>query len=424
MARYKDRKNPEAGQTIALLAVFIVVLFVFASLAIDVGVLFTARTSAQHVADAAALAGVFTFTDPCTASPLPTGCPAGSTSQPAAAINAAKATAGKNSVMGQSVTLADTFAVCSTLPTTFSAGSQGAICVDTPNRRVTVVVARQGTNGIATYFARVISPDLVSVRVHATAEAGSGATGSKCVKPVYIPNTILTTLNPPSAACTSTPKQIIFDPANNNQLTDWAKSKLGQCVNMRPTRPSDSGLPAPGQFFSLDFGSGANTYRCVWANCLNTPSCNADTAAIQCNNSYPVKTGDMVGPLKQGVNGLIGSPQDTWISVDQYQTALGVSSTSRSLVIAPVWDNCSQPITTGTAGQTAKVLGFIEVFVDQLSNSAVPGCLGATSGTGGGGSWVEAHLVNQISCGTSTGTIAGSTATGPYGVPIRLVKTP
>src|SRR5882724_9174268 len=422
MPRHKDRNNPEAGQTIALLAVFIAVLFVFASLAIDVGVLFTARTSAQHVADAAALAGVFTFTDPCTASPLPTGCPAGSTSQPTAAINAAKATAGKNSIMGQSVTLADTFTVCSALPTTFATGSQGAICVDKANQRVTVVVGRQGSNGIATYFARVISPDLVSVRVHATAEAGTGATGSKCVKPVYIPNTILSSLGP--GGCTTTPKQIIFDPANSNQLTAWAKSKLGQCVNMRPTRPSDSGLPAPGQFFSLDFGSGANTYRCVWANCLNTPSCNADISEIQCKGSYPVKTGDMVGPLKQGVNGLIGSPQDTWISIDQYQTPLGVSSTSKSLVIAPVWDNCSQPITSGTAGQTAKVLGFVEVFVDQLSNSAVPGCLGASTGTGGGGSWVEAHLVNQISCGTSDGTIAGSTVTGPYGAPIRLVKTP
>jgi hypothetical protein len=33
-------------------------------------------------------------------------------------------------------------------------------------------------------------------------------------------------------------------------------------------------------------------------------------------------------------------------------------------------------------------------------------------------------MVNEISCGDSTGSISGVTATGPYGVPIRLLKTP
>ncbi len=49
-------KGSERGVTLPLTALFLVVLFVFAALAIDLGIAFTARTSAQHVADAAALA--------------------------------------------------------------------------------------------------------------------------------------------------------------------------------------------------------------------------------------------------------------------------------------------------------------------------------------------------------------------------------
>src|SRR5215468_2184327 len=51
----------ERGLTIPMLALFIVVLIVMAALAVDLGLLYTARTSAQHAADAAALAGAFTF---------------------------------------------------------------------------------------------------------------------------------------------------------------------------------------------------------------------------------------------------------------------------------------------------------------------------------------------------------------------------
>ena len=62
MRRGKDRR-PEKGMTLPLVAVFIVVLFAFAALAIDLGILYTARTSAQHAADAGALAGAAVFSN-------------------------------------------------------------------------------------------------------------------------------------------------------------------------------------------------------------------------------------------------------------------------------------------------------------------------------------------------------------------------
>src|SRR5437879_3423852 len=85
--------NHERGMTIVMVAISILLLMAMAALAVDVGVLYTARTSAQHAADSAALAGAYTFT----LTTLP---------QPQSAQNAAIAMAAKNAVMGTAVTLA------------------------------------------------------------------------------------------------------------------------------------------------------------------------------------------------------------------------------------------------------------------------------------------------------------------------------
>jgi uncharacterized membrane protein len=70
------RPNRESGLTILMLAV-------------DLGVLYTARTSAQHAADAAALAGAFTYVTNPTAS-NPTG----------TATAAAMSAAAQNEILG------------------------------------------------------------------------------------------------------------------------------------------------------------------------------------------------------------------------------------------------------------------------------------------------------------------------------------
>ncbi len=51
----------ERGYIIVTTAMLLVVFLGFGALAIDVGLLYSARTSAQRAADAAALAGAFTF---------------------------------------------------------------------------------------------------------------------------------------------------------------------------------------------------------------------------------------------------------------------------------------------------------------------------------------------------------------------------
>ncbi len=360
-----SKRSGQQGMTIPLLALFLVALFVVAALAIDLGVLYTARTSAQHAADAAALAGAFTFLDPTAV-------------EPTAATNAAIAAGGQNRILGKTVSLAPS-----------------DIAVDTTARTVTVTVSRLQGNAIPTAFARVAGINLVAVQTQAKAQASSTPTGGRCVKPFFIPNTILSSLSP-SSACSA--GQYIFTPGNYQQLSAFMLSQgFGQLINARPTSPSQS--LAPSQFFSLDFGSGAATYTCAIQECLN--SCSVPSP-VSCGSSWPLETGNMVGPTSQGINNLIGNPPDTYVNVGEYQTASGISNTSQSLIVAPVWDNCTQVINSGTAGQTPTVVGFLELFVVGMS-----------------GNNLQTRVISAAGCNMQAGS---SGSTGPLAIPVRLVQ--
>src|SRR3989454_12514359 len=85
-----NTKNEE-GFVLVVVAALLVALIGFLALAVDIGVLYSARTSAQEVADAAALAGAFTFIND-TQSP-----------QPQTASSDALQVALHNSILGQPV---------------------------------------------------------------------------------------------------------------------------------------------------------------------------------------------------------------------------------------------------------------------------------------------------------------------------------
>lgn len=369
--RIPAHRQRERGTTVPLVAVSIVTLFALAALAIDVGILFTARTSAQHSADAAALAGAYTFLNT-------------SAVQPDAAIGAAVTMANQNAILGQNVAI-----------------TAADVTVDVTNRRVTVRVPRTGGNGVATYFANVIGHNRADIVTQATAEAGRAGTAGRCIKPIYIPNSMMGNYgSPPNNQNACKAGQVIFDPSGN--VTAFALSKMGQQYRIASSNPQTA--LGPSQFYALDFGSGANTYRCEWGSCLN--QCSTDPALIACGSSYPLKTGAMNGPTAQGVKDLIGNPPDTWVAIDQYQHSDGLTyDTSKSLVTAPVWDDCTQNISPGYHGQQVKVIGFVKMFVD-----------GQTGGD------VMAHMVAPIACSSAGGGATGGN-TGPYAVPIRLVST-
>ncbi len=367
----------ERGVTVVMVALFIVVLFAMAALAIDLGVLYTARTSAQHAADAAALAGAYSFLDPAAV-------------QPPAAQNAAISVAAANKIMGQPVTI-----------------TASNVNVDMANRRVTVTVSRLGGNGIATFFAKVMGITSADVQTQATAEASNRATGTYCLKPFYIPNTALSS-NP--KACQPSVNQVIFD--QTGAVTPYAQGQAGQPLPYGIwINPSNGpGWYPASQWGVLDLGSQGvpgQTVQCNISNCLNACSTNAPPV---CGSAQPVFTGAKTGQISQGLQNLITNngtqPPDVMQSVGNYSGNVS----SPSLITVAVWDNCNSPIKPGINNQVV-IMGYATVFIDPTG--------GAMKVTGGGS--VPANFVSASSCGTGAG---GGTGFGPMALTVRLVQHP
>src|SRR5262245_22130661 len=185
--------------------------------------MYSARASAQRTADAAALAGAFTFI-------VDKDKP-----QPGTARDHALQAALNNNVLGRPIL-----------------ASEVTINVDVPNRRVTVDINRSE----GTYLARAFSTNSADLAVRAIAEAGPNAVSSSCVKPWFIPNTILAPVGP-CAACTA--NQVMI---SGTSVTSYATCLLGTQISVKPQSP-DSSI-APGQFYAIEVsGPGGSDYRDV-----------------------------------------------------------------------------------------------------------------------------------------------------------------
>lgn len=146
----------QAGAVLLTVALLSSVLLSAVAIAVDVGVLMTARTESQRVADASALAGA--------------GALAVFPGDATAARDNAKQWAGQNDVRGQPVTLLDS-----------------DIDVDLTANTVRVTVHHTDTRGnpIPTIFARVFGVDHVDVVTTATAEAAH-AGAATCPLPISL----------------------------------------------------------------------------------------------------------------------------------------------------------------------------------------------------------------------------------------------
>ncbi len=372
-----NRQRRQRGVTIVFTALMLTALCGVAALAVDVGVVFGAKNSAQNAADAAALAAAFTFLNPGNA-------------QPGAAQTAAITLAAANDVEGT--------------PAVITASD---VTVDTANQRVTVQVPRTGSAGIPAIFATVFGIQHTDVIATATAEASPVATGSICLRPIFVPNTILSS-ETPSTACGD--GHTILD--GNGNLTAYALGKLGTQEVLRPTSPG--GTLAPSQFYSLDLSNGtsnngASTYSCALGT-TTLLNCGITPGIAACGSSYPTENGNMVGPTQQGISTLVGSTPDTWVAVGAYEQASGtITDTSPQLISAPVWDDCCPTCQVGSGGGTITIIGFTSWFVDGIAN-------------GGGNPGVEAHFVGAAGCGAGgSGGGAGAATNAPLGIPVRLV---
>ncbi|TAN24287.1 MAG: hypothetical protein EPN33_00520 [Acidobacteria bacterium] len=368
MKRAQARRRQE-GVTVVLMALVLTALCGMAALAVDVGVLLSAKNAAQNAADAAALAGAFTFLDPASVQPL-------------AATNAAIAIGDSNPILSQNavVTTSD-------------------VTVDTNTREVTVNVERSGSSAVPTFFARVLGINSANVAATATAVASPYATGSACLRPIFVPNTILSAL-PPAQACTA--GQTIL--GTDGMPTAWMLAQIGSLHDLRPTSPGSA--LAPSQFYSLNLGgsnNGADAYSCSLSS-TTLVACGVSPGIATCGSSYPTETGNMDGPTKQGIDNLVGPTPDTWLGTGAYESASGtVSDTSNQLIVAPIWDDCNNTVSSGT--QLVTIIGYSNWFIQGMTSNDV-----------------SAYFLNAAGCPGAGGTGGGAAAqNASLGIPVHLV---
>ncbi len=371
-------KDNEGGYVLVTVAVLLFVLVAFMALAIDTGVLFGARTSSQGAADAAALAGAFTFV----ANP--------NSLQPDTAILHAKQTAMSNKVLGTSIEDAQV--------------DVQVVDVAPDPRRVTVTITRSEP----TFLAKILNVDTVATEVRGVAEVGRTSTGTKCMKPFFLPNTIFST-KVPCDACASSPPELLV---SGGAVTAFAKGWFGQQITVKGNDKSTR--LAPGQFYAINVtGPGGDPYRDAISTCFQD--------FYVCRNTYGTLSGNKVGPTKQGVKDLIGNPPDVYQSMGRYLRPDGtIHDTSKSLVIAPIWDVCNfvDPATgisfcpTGDfpsgSGTSLQIVGFALLFIDGIS----------------GGGDVTAELINVVACATTPPTGVDEDAGTVLSLPLRLVRVP
>ena len=367
----------QKGFVLVVVAIVLIILVGFVALGVDTGALYSARTSAQEVADAAALAGAFTYIkDP------------GSTTPAVLATDNALQVALNNTILGKPIAAGDV-----------------TITPDVPNRRVTVVV----NSAQPTYFARAIWGSTANISATATAEAAINSTGSGCVRPWFIPNTLFASTGP-CAACANA-NELLVNTATGN-ITPFALTKVDGADQFTLKPQSPQSAIAPGQFYAIDIPNDLNgdDYENNISTCTN--------GLVRCFNTYSVLTGNRVGPTKHGVDDLIGNPpRFQWVNPGEYKRVSDnkIFDISENVIIAPIWDPCSlsgfcpsEDFPQGTQ-VSLKVVGFAIIFLEGIQ-----------------GDDVVARLLNVSSCGLEGGGSPGGDYVGGtvLSFPLRLVRMP
>jgi len=365
-----SNKEQQQGFVLVMVALTLVILIGFVALGVDSGALYSARTAAQEAADAAALAGAFTFINNPTAT------------QPATATSFAKQIGASNKILGKALTTADI-----------------NVAVDTTNKRVTVTI----NTTQSTFFAKAIGASTAAIGVTAIAEAADESDGGCCTRPWFIPNTVYATTDICTAKCDTT--QLLVDPVTR-MPTAYATANIGVQFLLKPQSP-DAAL-SPSEFYLIDLPdadgktSGGAGYEASIVS-------GAPTASA-CLQNYSVLTGNMVGPTKQGVQTLIGNPvQYTWSTQGYTRVSDGkIFDMAPNVILAPIWDVCGlssfcpDAKMSGT-NPTLQVVGFATLFLDDVQ-----------------GQGVNARLVNVAGCGPNTNNDEDGSTT--FALPLRLIR--
>ncbi len=349
----RQRVLGQRGSVLIVVASAMLALTSVVALAIDVGLMTTARVEAQRAADSAALAGAGAFI----VSP------------------------GNGGLARQ---LATEYAARNTVRFEAVAVLEDDIVIDTDALTVSVFVRRnrERGNAIPTYFARVFGVNEVNIAAMATAEAAP-AGGINCLLPVAIPDRWHEAggagndpddLNPEYGDYYKPWVEPDSDPAvYNDDFTGYAERDLGMRIPLKSNTPNGGLNPSwyypwrpPGQ-------SGANDFR------TNVNSCVDPSIFFFVGINVETEPGNMSGPTMQGFNDLLDQdPTARWnetmdcVVSDGYQASDDASKCRSSPRIRPVpLFNPSEAPDPGA--KPFEFTNFAGIFVEEIQGKIVYG---------------------------------------------------
>lgn len=348
----RRRWSDERGVALVITAGSMIALTSAVALAIDVGMLATARGEAQSAADGAALAGAGMLIE----------APQGATAARAQARNYAA----RNTIRGQPAAVLDE-----------------DVDVDLVNRLVTVRVLRTDTrdNAVGTFFARIFGVDEVNISAKATARA-SDAGAINCLLPLAVPDRWHEAggagndpddFNPEDGDYYIPWMDTSTDPPtiNDQTFTGYSADDIGDQFVLKSS--GGGGDLNPSWYFPWrpDGDSGGEDFRTNVSTCVDP---NQEYAIGHQATSEP---GSMTGPTKQGFEDLIDEdPQAVWNDnlncvTDAVHSLSGDGShcrSSRRVRPVPMFDPTAGP---HNGAQHFTFTNFAGVFVERIEGNDI-----------------------------------------------------
>jgi len=369
--RRHTRRRDERGM-VAVFVAFGLMAFLSASmLAVDVGLLMSARSQAQNAADAGALAGAvaLVFDD------FNDRTPGGPAVQNA--VMAARA----NEVIHDTVSVepADV-----TFPTT---------------ERVRVTVQRTSARGnaLSMLVARYFGMPEADISAAATAEAVP-ANAATCIKPWAIPDKWIEMQTPawdPSDEANMfyengpnkglpLPNPDIYHPVTRSDYTGYQQSPTGVDYGLQVLlKPGNPGSAVnPSQYFpiALDGGTGADWYE------DNIPGCWPGEALI--GQTVAIEPGNMAGPTKAGTLDLIAKDPNAYWDTAERRVVSSMHPSPR-IVVLPVFDTYVYELARQTGRTEIKIANLVGFFIEDMVGNDVRArivpAMGLIRPNGGGG---------------------------------------
>ncbi|MGH7563136.1 MAG: pilus assembly protein TadG-related protein [Gemmatimonadota bacterium] len=227
----------QRGATIVLVAILLVALLGMAALAIDVGMLYTARTESQRTADAAALAGAGKYIEEYFLT---------SSNDDNAIRQEAQAFASQNAVMGDSTDVQD-----------------GDVEILHADKKVRVWIRNTAarTSAIPTWFGRVLGRDEADVVTVAAAKV-TGASGGDCLLPIALPDEWIDN----GDGMWNGPPEDTYIPWPESGYTGYSTDDVGLRIQIKTAVNPGSGPPmcAPTDVHDACNSFGDSSWRCWW----------------------------------------------------------------------------------------------------------------------------------------------------------------